>query len=99
MNLNKLTKAELMLKLKKIQEKSNNNNLLAKLLLFNSLINKITLIALLIKTFRKYSMLRKVFMFLNMIIVSIFGISLMDIYGLTFLASIIETIRSTYIYS
>jgi hypothetical protein len=52
MNLNKLTKAELMLKLKKIQEKSNNNNLLAKLLLFNSLINKFTLIAILIKTFK-----------------------------------------------
>jgi hypothetical protein len=73
--------------------------LLAKLLLFNSLILKITLIAVLIKTFKKYSMLRKIFMVLNMIIVSIFGISLMDIYGLSVIASIIETIRSTYVYS
>nr|AWB36250.1 hypothetical protein [Lactarius sp. (in: basidiomycete fungi)] len=99
MNLNKLTKADLIKKFKQLQDESNNSGLLAKLLLFKSLLLKITLIALLIKTFRKYSMLRKCFMVLNMIVLSIFGISLMDIYGLSFLAGIIETIRSTYVYS
>jgi hypothetical protein len=99
MNLNKLTKAELMLKLKKLQDKTNNSGLLSKLLVFKSLILKITLIAVLIKTFRKYSFLRRMWTVLNMIIVSIFGISLFDIYGLSFFSAILDTIRSTYVYT
>nr|AWX52917.1 hypothetical protein [Lactarius sp. (in: basidiomycete fungi)] len=99
MNLNKLTKADLIKKFKQLQEKSNNTGLLAKLLLFKSLILKITLIAVLIKTFRKYSMLRRFWLIFNTLVMTIFGISLFDIYGLSFLSGIIETIRSTYIYS
>jgi hypothetical protein len=60
MNLNKLTKAELMLKLKKLQDKTNKSGIIAKLLLFKSLILKITLIAIIIKTFKRYSILRKI---------------------------------------
>jgi hypothetical protein len=63
MNLNKLTKAELMLKFKKLQEatqSSKNTGIIAKLLLFKSLILKITLIAIIIKTFKRYSILRKI---------------------------------------
>jgi hypothetical protein len=61
--MNKLTKAELMLKLKKLQQttqESKNNGIIAKLLLFKSLILKITLIAIIIKTFKRYSILRKI---------------------------------------
>lgn len=99
MNLNKLTKAELMLKLKKLQDKTNKSGIIAKLLLFKSLILKITLIAIIIKTFKRYSILRKIWTVINTIIVSIFGISFMDIYGINFFSKILDTLRSTYIYS
>lgn len=70
--MNKLTKAELMLKLKKLQQttqESKNNGIIAKLLLFKSLILKITLIAIIIKTFKRYSILRKIWTVINTIIV------------------------------
>jgi hypothetical protein len=66
--MNKLTKAELMLKLKKLQQttqESKNNGIIAKLLLFKSLILKITLIAIIIKTFKRYSILRKIWTVIN----------------------------------
>jgi hypothetical protein len=102
MNLNKLTKAELMLKFKKLQEatqSSKNTGIIAKLLLFKSLILKITIIAILIKTFKRYSILRKIWTVINTIIVSIFGISFMDIYGINIFSNILDTLRSTYVYS
>jgi len=101
--MNKFTKAELINKYKtleqKVKNKTDNNTLLAKLLLFKSIILKISLIALLIKTFRKYSFIRKIWSVLNLIIVSIFGISVMDIYGVSFFSNILDTLRSTYVYS
>jgi hypothetical protein len=63
-NLNKFTKSELINKFKKLQENSNNKSLFSKILgnilLFKTFILKITLIALLIKVFKKYSIIRKI---------------------------------------
>ena len=50
------------------------------LLLFKSFILKITIIALIIKVFKKFSIFRIIWSFFNLILFSIFGISLIDIY-------------------
>jgi hypothetical protein len=64
-NLQKYTKAELISKYNKLQENNNNNNsifsrLIEYILLFKTFVIKITLIGILIKLFRKYSLLRKI---------------------------------------
>lgn len=91
MNLNKYTKAELISKLKnkrlEIQNSnSNSEGIISKLLLFKSIILKITLFALLIKWFKKYSLIRKIWMIVNTTVMSLFGISLIDIYGFDLLS-------------
>ena len=101
MNLNKFTKAELISKLKK--KNSINKGfikiMLSYIILFKSFLLKITLIALLLKIFRKYSLLRKIWTIISSIVMSIFGISLYDIYGSDFFVNILNIIRSTYVYS
>ena len=62
MNLQKFTKAELISKYQKIQSTNNKNkSILSKILeyvlLFKSFIFKITLIGIIIKLFKKYSLL------------------------------------------
>ena len=63
MNINKLTKSELIQKFRQLQVENNNKGLFSKILtyilLFKSFLLKITLIALFIKVFRKYSFFRK----------------------------------------
>jgi hypothetical protein len=85
------TKAELISKLNGL--KSNNNptffsNFMTFLLAFKSFILKITLIALIIKIFKKYSIIRKLFTIINTILFSIFGISMIDIYEIESLSKI-----------
>ena len=85
MNLNKFTKAELISKLKNLQIQNNHKNLFNKILnyilLFKSFLIKITLIGLIIKLFKKYSLIRRIGLLINWIILSIFGLSITDIYG------------------
>jgi hypothetical protein len=59
-NLNRFRKAELINKLKDLQNKTTNKSslIVEYILFFKSLILKITLIALLIKIFRKYKIFR-----------------------------------------
>ena len=66
-NLNKYTKAELISKFKRLENKNSNqsNQTLAQgffsnILLFKNMLIKITLITFLIKTFRKYSIFRRI---------------------------------------
>jgi hypothetical protein len=65
MNLKKFTKAELISKINGLKTKNNDNNssfstnLLGSLLLLKGFLLKITLIALVIKVFKKYSIFRK----------------------------------------
>jgi hypothetical protein len=65
MNLNKFTKAELISKFKKLDNKNNNNQqtltqtILNTLTLFKNMLYKFTILTLLIKTFKKYSIFRR----------------------------------------
>jgi hypothetical protein len=118
MNWNKFTKAELISKLNKINKleskNSNVNNsntaLFSRILdiisYFKRLIFKITLISIIIKTFKRYSLFTKVLRFANWIILTIFGISLIDNFNLDFfkeiryvLAGIITYLSNTHFYS
>jgi hypothetical protein len=119
MNLNKFTKAELISKLnnlKKSESKNSNVNVIqsqsifSKLLefisWFKALIFKITIISLIIKTFKKYSLFTKLFRIINWIILTIFGISLIDNFPIDLflelrivLSAIITYLSNTYFYS
>lgn len=110
MNLNKYTKAELISKFKKLETKSNFNQnpiinkinnyfnqLWILILTFKNILLKLTLISLLINIFKKYRIFRRIWTLLNTIIVSIFGISLIDNFGIEFLSNFIkETKIITY---
>uniref|UniRef100_UPI0031F39A09 hypothetical protein n=1 Tax=Russula emetica TaxID=152958 RepID=UPI0031F39A09 len=68
------------------------NKIIAKILLFKNILIKLTLISLLIKIFRKYSILRRLWVIINTIAMSIFGISLLEVYGIEFLSNFINQI-------
>src|SRR5580692_3105293 len=85
-NLTKLTKAELISKLNKLKTNpENKSNIFTTLLLFKSFI-------LIFKFFKKYSIIRRIMTVVNTIIMSIFGISLVDFYEIEFLSKIFHNI-------
>jgi len=102
MNLNKYTKAELISKFKRLENKNSKNNynqtfsqwIINNLVLIKNLLFKLTIISLLIKTFRKYSIFRRIWVILNTIVMSIFGISILDFYGISFLVSFYTELTS-----
>ena len=101
MNLKKFTKAELISKLNNIKQTNNNkdsifNNLMTILLLIKSFILKITLIAFIIKIFRKYSIFRKIFAVINTILFSIFGISVIDFYEIEVISKYFHKIMDIF---
>jgi len=63
MNLKKYTKAELISKINGLKQNNNNPTFFSKtlgfILLFKSFILKFTLIAIIVKIFKKYSIIRK----------------------------------------
>ena len=95
MNLNKFTKAELISKLRRSETKSDSSTKLTLfnqiksylssfwdfLLKLKSIIGKLTLITFFLQLFRKYSIIKRIWKILNSIIVTIFGISLIDNFG------------------
>jgi hypothetical protein len=98
MNLQKFTKADLISKIKTLQTKKtdkNNNNsdqsigpiMIKTFGYMKAILLKLTIITFLIKTFRKYSLIRKVWVLLNTIVMTIFGISILEIYGISFIAA------------
>jgi len=99
MNLNKYTKAELISKFKKIDVKNNSNNnqsqikLVELLNLLKGWIMKLTIIALIFKYFKKYTFISKILRFANWIIVSIFGFSVVDNFGIGYISSFVTDIR------
>lgn len=115
MNLKKYTKAELISKINGLNSKqldllnSNSTNysnnttffqiILKTILYFKSIILKITFIAFLIKIFKKYSLIRRLWTFANYSLMSIFGISFVDIYGTEYLNSLLSYIRDTQVYT
>jgi hypothetical protein len=102
MNLKKFTKAELISKINGIKSKNNDSNptlfssLMNSLLLLKGFLLKITLIALVIKVFKKYSIFRKLWTFFSFILYSIFGISLIDIYEIEILSKFFSNILEIF---
>jgi hypothetical protein len=96
-NLKKHTKAEL---ISKINGLKTNPGLFSKtmsfLLLFKSFILKITLIAIVIKIFKRYSILRRLWTVFNTILVTIFGISLVDTFHLEILSNLFHNIIDVF---
>jgi len=115
MNLNKHTKAELISKINGLNSKqldllnSKPTNLasnttffqviLKTILYFKAIILKIAFIAFIIKLVKKYSLLRRLWTIANYSLMSIFGISFVDIYGTEYLNSILNYIRETQFYT
>ena len=104
MNLNKFTKAELISKFKELKQnnsKTNPNSILIKfnskiwklLSIFKNIIAKLTLISFFIQIFRKYKIFRKLWLMLNTIVMSIFGISLLDNLGFEFLSNFFKEMK------
>jgi len=109
MNYNKYSKAELIskindYKINKLEQKLHKNNILTKIKsyfwqlwnlisTFKDILAKLTFISLLIGLFRKYKIFRRIWLILNSIVMSIFGISLLDNFGLGFLKNFIMEIR------
>jgi len=94
MNLQKYTKAELISKIKGLN--SINPGIQSKFFDFLYLIKhflvKITFLTIIIKIFKRFSLLRRMWLILNTIVMSIFGISMLDLYGLTFLSALFTEI-------
>lgn len=111
-NLQKNTKAELISKLNSLKTKqleimnsnttniSNNPTLfkviLKNILYFKSIILKVTLIALIIKLFKRYSILRRLWTIFNTILVTIFGFSLVDTFHLEILSNLFHNIIDVF---
>jgi hypothetical protein len=80
-----MTKAELISRIQGFNQ--NNPNIKLNFFDFFYLIKqflvKITLITLIIKIFKRFSILRRIWLITNTIVMSIFGISMIDIYGLS----------------
>ena len=99
-NLNKYTKADLISKIKKLDnEKPNSKSSLFQRILdiilqFKSLLLKLTLITFLIKWIKKYSLIKKIWHIISSIASMLLGISFIDIYGF----DLISFIRQTQIY-
>src|SRR5882757_2576838 len=114
MNLNNLTKAELISKINKdankkemltsentkpiknekvsseIKKDTNNTNKFLEIFrLFKNLILSLTIIATLNKLFKNYKTIRAILKLGNYIILSIFGISMLDAFGLGFIVKIL----------
>jgi hypothetical protein len=100
-NLTKLTKAELISKLKVNNNNKNNNptffsKTLEYILLFKGFILKFTLLAIIFKFFKKYSIIRRIMTVVNTILFSIFGFSLIDIYEIEFLSKFFRNIADIF---
>ena len=96
-NLNKFTKAELINKFKRLDDKNSSHTnkigLVELVLQLKSWLVKLTIITLIIKYFKKYTFISKILRFSNWIILSIFGISLVDNISLSFITDYFSEIR------
>jgi 5'-deoxynucleotidase YfbR-like HD superfamily hydrolase len=97
-NLNKYTKAELISKFKKLENKTSKQSYLKRsieyIILFKGLILKVTLITFLIKWIKNSSLVEKLWYIFSLIGNTLLGFSLIDIYSLDF----INWIKDTSVY-
>jgi len=98
-NLKKYTKAELISKINGLN-KNNSSNLFSKIigffLLFKNFMLKITLIAIIIKIFKKYSIFRRLWTIFNTILLTIFGISFIDMFQIEILSNLLHNILDLF---
>jgi hypothetical protein len=99
MNLNKFTKAELISKLRRSDTKSDSSTKLTLfnqiksylyqiwdlIMIFKNILLKLTFISLIVQIFKKYKIFRTLWKIINTIVMSIFGISLLDNFGIEFI--------------
>jgi hypothetical protein len=109
-NFKKYTKAELINKLEsKISNLNNkqNNLFLIKfknyfsqlwnlILTFKNILVKLTLISFFIQIFKRYNIFKRLWLILNTIVLSIFGISLIDNFGFEFINNLLIEIRTIF---
>lgn len=103
MNYNKLTKQQIIQQIESIKTENKNNNkksLIQRLLEFwifyKKLIFKLTIVATVVKIIRKYSIFSKIWRILNTIVMSIFGISMFDIYGFDIFYNLFKELNSIF---
>lgn len=104
MNLNKYTKAELKQKILDYKNESNKNSSINKInsyfsqvwylfKVFKDILLKLTFISFILKILRKYSLFNRLWRILNTIVMSIFGISLLDNFGIEFISNFFKEIK------
>jgi hypothetical protein len=94
-NFNKLTKAELISQIKGLKENSTfQNKLFNYFYIFKQILIKFTFLALKIKIFKRFRILRRLWLIINTVVMSIFGISMLDLYGLSIISAFITEITS-----
>lgn len=109
MNLNKFTKAELISKIKRTESKIDSNKssnisifnqtktylsqILDLVLVFKSILIKLTLISFFIQIFNKYRIFGRLWLILNTIVMSMFGISLLENFGFGFLSNFVREVK------
>lgn len=106
MNFNKLTKAELISKFKKLENNSKINNqnitniitnyfshIWELILTFKNILLKLTLISLIINIVKKYKIIRKLWWIINSIGLSIYGLFLLDNFAFEFVTNFFKEIK------
>lgn len=105
MNLNKFSKADLISKLEKesknhdsknsvlIQIKSYLSQIWKLIITFKDILVKLTFLKLVISIFRKYKIFRLIWKLINSIVMTIFGISLLENIGVEFIQNLFKEIR------
>lgn len=106
MNLNKYTKQELINKMKSLENKANQNKksfinlvkiyfsqIIELFLTFKNLLLKLTLISLIIQSFKRFRIFRRLWLIINTIVMGIFGISLFENSLFDFFGNILSEFR------
>lgn len=106
MNFNKFTKDQLINKLKRLENKneSNQNTIIPQIksyfsqiweliLTFKTILMKLTLISLLINIFKKYKLFRRLWIIFNSIIMSIFGLNVIDGLGISWISNFVREVK------
>jgi|HubBroStandDraft_2_1064218.scaffolds.fasta_scaffold02020_7 hypothetical protein len=98
MNLNKKELIENIKQLEVIKDQTVFSKIRENIISYKAFILKMSLIALIIRLFTKFKVFRLIWKVVNLIILSIFGISLFDIYGIDYFESMLDFLRNSSIY-
>jgi hypothetical protein len=91
----KYTKAELISQIKGLKNNPTlKNRLFNYFYIFKQILIKFTFLALIIKIFKRFRIIRRLWLITNTVVMSIFGISMLDLYGLSIISAFITEITS-----